>query len=228
MRTFLTTSLTSPHGDEGEQHRDRHRPQAGVLGGLEIEGEDGVHGNQIRCAGYPESRMADERPITMSPVACRRRCCRRQIRSPRLASPKQSAAEPPDAARCHRRRGRRLSTLDRRPGQPSAMPAATRSSATPPTGSATTAGSTPCGPTVGAGRDTCVGPNRRTSGSCAACAVCKRWLRRSARPTRPSAASSSSSSSIPPVRQPDDGDRRAPVAPCSAVVEASGSAATRR
>ena len=89
-------------------------------------------------------------------------------RGPPRPRPLRRAAGP--APRRSRRGRRRPPTISRRLGGPRRRRSATRSSAMPRIASATTAASTRCGRMAGAGRDTCAGRSRPTSGSSAACA----------------------------------------------------------
>ena len=141
---------------------------------------------------------------TLALVSDHRSTCPRAYRprcsQPRPPSDARRSRGGPRAARVgtagrRRRGGRGVAPVPRRVGRHSAIWVATRSSGTPPIGSATTVGSTPCGPTDGAGAGTSAGPSRRTVVSCGRCGVSARWPRRSARPTRRSDATCSCSSS---------------------------------
>ena len=114
--------------------------------------------------GLPSTVLPDW-PIPASSRARHRRC-----------------AAPADERRAHvsPRSPQRIPDGSRR-GRHSATSAATPSSATPPTGSATTAGSTRCVPTAGGGLATCAGRTRATAGSCARWPAWARWRQRSAR-----------------------------------------------
>ena len=111
-------------------------------------------------------------------------------------------------------------------GPRSVTRAAMTSSATPTTGSGTTAGSTPCAPTDGGDPASCAGPSRPTKGSCAHSPDSGRWRPPSARRTRRSASRTFLAQLDPSGSAGSAGrDRRAP---CCAVGPAGGWAPTRR
>ena len=131
-----------PHGDEGEgSNGDRHG-RACVLGESEIERRDGHRRRPIGALAYPEStydRRASDHDVARAPSTVLPD-----------ADPAAGGASPAPSPRRRVRRDAVAAVVAAYPRfleawAPSAMPAATRSSATRPTGSATTADSTLCG-----------------------------------------------------------------------------------